>query len=86
MTISFLPVLPTGLRPILKLEDNTIVTSDLNILYSEIIKYNNKINFFEKMSAPKALLKNEIKNLQTSIDTLISNGKNGKIIKNNSNM
>lgn len=85
MIISFLPVLPAGLRPILKLEDNTIVTSDLNFLYSEIIKYNNKIEFFEKMLAPKKLIRKETKNLQEAVDTLINNGKNGKTIKNSNN-
>nr|YP_009540970.1 RNA polymerase beta' subunit [Discoplastis spathirhyncha]AYQ93473.1 RNA polymerase beta' subunit [Discoplastis spathirhyncha] len=75
MAISILPVLPPGLRPILKMEDNTIVTSDLNFLYSEIVKYNNKIKFFKKMLAPQILIRREKKNLQESIDTLINNGK-----------
>lgn len=71
MTIKFLPVLPPELRPILKLQDNVIVSSDFNILYAKIINSNNRILQLKNMKVNEKFLKKEKQILQDSIDILI---------------
>ncbi len=39
--IRILPVLSTELRPMIVLDDDTLVNSDLNVLYKHIINENN---------------------------------------------
>jgi DNA-directed RNA polymerase subunit beta' len=73
MTIKYLPVLPPNIRPIIKLTDNTIFTSDLNFIYIDIINNNNKINKLRKMLIPETFLHFEKKLLQGKIDKLIMN-------------
>ena len=77
MTIKYLPVLPANLRPIVKLQDKTIITTDLNSFYSKIIISNNKIGQFKNLSIPGIFIKNEKYLLQQTIDSLI-NGKEQK--------
>ncbi len=76
MTIKYLPVLPPNLRPIVKLQDKTIITTDLNFLYSKIIDSNNKIVKLRKMSVPENFLNNEKLILQENVDKLINNDGN----------
>lgn len=84
MTIKYLPVLPPNIRPIVRLQDKTIITTDLNFLYSKIINSNNKIIKLRKMSVPETFLNNEKNILQETVDRLISNEKNTKTeVKNN---
>ena len=78
MTITCLPVLPPNLRPIVKLQDKTIIATDLNFLYSKIIEINNKILKLRKMSVPEAFLNNEKNLLQETVDKLINNEKSTK--------
>jgi DNA-directed RNA polymerase subunit beta' len=78
MTIKYLPVLPPNIRPIVRLQDKTIITTDLNFLYSKIIESNNKIIKLRKMSVPEAFLNNEKYILQEAVDKLINNEKNNK--------
>lgn len=78
MVIKYLPVLPPNLRPILKLQDKTIITTDLNLLYAKIIESNNKIIKLRKMSVPENFLNNEKSLLQEAVDKLINNEKNIK--------
>nr|YP_009144883.1 RNA polymerase beta' subunit [Euglenaria anabaena]AKJ83330.1 RNA polymerase beta' subunit [Euglenaria anabaena] len=78
MTLKYLPVLPPNLRPILKLQDKTIITTDLNFLYAKIIEINNKIIKLRKMSVTENFLNNEKKLLQDTVDKLINNEKNTK--------
>lgn len=73
--IKYLPVLPPNIRPIVKLQDKTIITTDLNFLYSNIINSNNKIIKLRKMSVPETFLNNEKNILQDKIDKLINNEK-----------
>lgn len=72
MTIKYLPVLPPNLRPIVQLKDNSIVTTDLNYLYSNIVNSNNKIFKLRKMSVPEDFLSGEKYTLQIKVDNLIS--------------
>ena len=78
MTIKYLPVLPPNIRPIVKLQDKTIITTDLNFLYSKIIESNNKIIKLRKMSVPETFLNNEKYLLQEAVDKLINSEKNNK--------
>lgn len=78
MTIKYLPVLPPNIRPIVRLQDKTIITTDLNFLYSKIIDSNNKIVKLRKMSVPEAFLNNEKYLLQEAVDKLINNEKSNK--------
>ena len=75
MTIKYLPVLPPNLRPIVKLQDKTIIVTDVNFLYSNIININNKIIKLRKMSVPEPFLYNEKISLQDKVDKLINNEK-----------
>lgn len=75
MTIKYLPVLPPNLRPIVKLQDKTVIITDVNFLYSGIININNKILKLRKMSVPETFLYNEKVSLQDKVDKLINNEK-----------
>lgn len=76
MTIKFLPVLPPELRPIMKLQDNVIVSSDFNILYGKIINSNNRILQLKSMKINEKFLKKEKQILQEAIDSLIDKSQN----------
>jgi DNA-directed RNA polymerase subunit beta' len=72
MTIKYLPILPPNLRPIIKLTDNNIVTSQINLLYIDIINHNNKIYKLKKMLIPNLLLNKEKEILQRKVDKVIT--------------
>jgi len=72
MILKYLPVLPPDIRPIVKISDNTIVTTDLNFSYANIINVNNKILKLRKMLVPERFLNNEKLFLQQKVDALIS--------------
>ncbi len=78
MTFKILPVLPPNLRPIIKLEDKRIITTDLNQLYSKIININNKITKLKKMLIQGKYLNNEKSILQESVSELIMNNEKVK--------
>lgn len=71
MTIKILPVLPPNIRPIIKLEDKRVITTDLNQLYCKIININNKITKLKKMLIEEKYLNNEKSILQDNVNELI---------------
>jgi DNA-directed RNA polymerase subunit beta' len=75
MVITYLPILPPNLRPIVKLQDKTMITTDLNFLYAKIININNKIGKLRKMLVPEPFLINEKYTLQENVHKLIKNEK-----------
>lgn len=75
MTIKYLPVLPPNLRPIVSLQDKTVIVTDINFLYANIINTNNKIIKLRKMSVTEDFLNNEKYLLQDKVDKLIDNEK-----------
>jgi DNA-directed RNA polymerase subunit beta' len=81
MTFKFLPVLPPNVRPIIKLEDKKIITTDLNQLYCKIININNKITKLKKMLIQEKYLNNEKSILQESVNELIINNEKIKTKK-----
>ena len=79
MILTVLPVIPPGLRPMIQLEGGRFATSDLNELYRRIITRNNRLLRLLEIDAPQLIIRNEKRLLQEAVDTLIDNGKRGKI-------
>ena len=85
MILSILPVLPPALRPMIQLEGGRFATSDLNELYRRIISRNNRLLRLLEIDAPQLVIRNEKRLLQEAVDTLIDNGKRGKIALSSNN-
>ena len=79
MILTILPVLPPALRPMIQLEGGRFATSDLNELYRRIITRNNRLLKLLQIDAPQLIIRNEKRMLQEAVDTLIDNGKRGKV-------
>ena len=79
LIITILPVIPPALRPMIQLEGGRFATSDLNELYRRIITRNNRLLRLLEIDAPQLIIRNEKRMLQEAVDTLIDNGKRGKI-------
>nr|NP_041950.1 RNA polymerase beta' subunit [Euglena gracilis]P23580.1 RecName: Full=DNA-directed RNA polymerase subunit beta'; AltName: Full=PEP; AltName: Full=Plastid-encoded RNA polymerase subunit beta'; Short=RNA polymerase subunit beta' [Euglena gracilis]CAA35053.1 RNA polymerase subunit [Euglena gracilis]CAA50137.1 RNA polymerase subunit [Euglena gracilis] len=71
--IHFLPVLPPDIRPVVKLQDGTVIMTDLNFLYIDIIYGNNKIIKLRKFLLPEEFMLNEKRSLQVKVDAFINN-------------
>lgn len=80
MVITILPVIPPALRPMIQLEGGRFATSDLNELYRRIITRNNRLLRLLEIDAPQLIIRNEKRMLQEAVDTLIDNGKRGKLL------
>ena len=80
MILTILPVIPPALRPIIKLEGGRFASSDLNEMYRRIITRNNRLLRLLEIDAPQVIIRNEKRMLQEAVDTLIDNGKRGKIV------
>jgi len=78
--LSILPVIPPALRPMIQLEGGRFATSDLNELYRRIITRNNRLLRLLEIDAPQLIIRNEKRMLQEAVDTLIDNGKRGKLV------
>nr|YP_009184840.1 beta' subunit of RNA polymerase [Jenufa perforata]ALO62892.1 beta' subunit of RNA polymerase [Jenufa perforata] len=78
MILSFLPVLPPDLRPILKMQDQ-IAASDLNRLYQRVLYRNERLKKFLNDSAMSYSyeMKYAQRLLQEAVDNLLQNGKAG---------
>jgi DNA-directed RNA polymerase subunit beta' len=63
----------------IQLEGGRFATSDLNELYRRIITRNNRLLRLLEIDAPQLIIRNEKRMLQEAVDTLIDNGKRGKI-------
>ena len=75
MVLKVLPVLPPDLRPLVPLEGGRFATSDLNDLYRRVINRNNRLKKLLEIKAPDVILRNEMRMLQESVDTLFDNGR-----------
>ena len=85
MILSILPVIPPALRPMIQLEGGRFATSDLNELYRRILTRNNRLLRLLEIDAPQLIIRNEKRLLQEAVDTLIDNGKRGKIALSSNN-
>ncbi len=79
MIFTILPVIPPALRPMIQLEGGRFATSDLNELYRRIIARNNRLLRLLEIDAPPSVIRNEKRMLQEAVDSLIDNGKRGKL-------
>ena len=79
MVMDILLVLPPDLRPTLFMDDGTIAESDLNALYGRVIRKNRNIRTMRRLWAPEILLDCEKRQLQTSVDCLLHNGRTASI-------
>ena len=76
--MSYLPVLPPDLRPMVQLDGGRFATSDLNDLYRRVINRNNRLLKLKEMYAPEIIIRNEKRMLQEAVDALIDNGRRGR--------
>ena len=79
MILEVLPVIPPALRPMIQLEGGRFASSDLNELYRRIITRNTRLLRLLQVDAPELIIRNEKRMLQEAIDSLIDNGRRGKI-------
>ena len=80
MILEILPVLPPELRPLVPLDGGRFATSDLNDLYRRVINRNNRLRRLLDLRAPEIIVKNEKRMLQESVDSLLDNGRRGKVM------
>ena len=79
MMLTALPVLPPDLRPLVPLEGGRFATSDLNDLYRRVINRNNRLKRLMALGAPDIIIANEKRMLQEAVDSLMDNGRRGKV-------
>lgn len=71
--LTFLPVIPPNLRPIIQLSGGRFATSDLNDLYRRVINRNNRLKELQELKAPEVICRNEKRMLQEAVDALLDN-------------
>jgi DNA-directed RNA polymerase subunit beta' len=71
MILTFLPVIPPDLRPMVQLSGGRFASSDLNDLYRRVINRNNRLKHLIDLGAPEIILRNEKRMLQEAVDALI---------------
>ena len=87
MVMNNLPVIPCGLRPITKLEENdTIATTQINNLYRRVILINERLKYYLDLNKKfkvffSEIIHNEKRRLQKAIDQLLY----GSVNKRNDN-
>jgi DNA-directed RNA polymerase subunit beta' len=79
MIFTRLPVIPPALRPMIQLEAGRFAIADLNELYRRIITRNNRLLRMLEIDSPQLVIRNEKRLLQEAVDSLIDNGKRGKL-------
>lgn len=80
MITDVLPVLPPDLRPLVPLDGGRFATSDLNDLYRRVINRNNRLKRLLDLKAPDIIVRNEKRMLQEAVDSLLDNGRRGKVM------
>ena len=80
MILEVLPVLPPELRPLVPLDGGRFATSDLNDLYRRVINRNNRLRRLLELRAPEIICRNEKRMLQEAVDSLLDNGRRGKVM------
>lgn len=85
MVLSYIPVIPPELRPLVPLEGGRFATSDLNDLYRRVIIRNNRLKRLMDIKAPEVILRNEKRMLQEAVDALFDNSRRGSAVRSDSN-
>nr|YP_010337544.1 RNA polymerase beta' subunit [Dixoniella grisea]UNJ17129.1 RNA polymerase beta' subunit [Dixoniella grisea] len=80
MVLLTIPVIPPDLRPMVQLDGGRFATADLNEFYRRIINRNNRLNRLKSILAPEIIIRNEKRMLQEAVDSLMDNGRRGKVI------
>ena len=80
MILSVLPVIPPDLRPLVPLEGGRFATSDLNDLYRRVINRNNRLKRLLQINTPDVIIRNEKRMLQEAVDSLLDNGRHGRVV------
>jgi DNA-directed RNA polymerase subunit beta' len=80
MVMSYVPVIPPDLRPMVQLDGGRFATSDLNDLYRRVINRNNRLARLQEILAPEIIVRNEKRMLQEAVDALIDNGRRGRTV------
>ena len=85
MVLSYIPVIPPELRPLVPLEGGRFATSDLNDLYRRVIIRNNRLRRLIDIKAPEVILRNEKRMLQEAVDALFDNSRRGSAVRSDNN-
>lgn len=85
MVLSYIPIIPPELRPLVPLEGGRFATSDLNDLYRRVIIRNNRLRKLIEIKAPEVILRNEKRMLQESVDALFDNSRRASAIRSENN-
>ncbi|ESR27480.1 DNA-directed RNA polymerase subunit beta' [Lutibaculum baratangense] len=80
MIMTYIPVIPPDLRPLVPLDGGRFATSDLNDLYRRVINRNNRLKRLIELRAPDIIIRNEKRMLQEAVDALFDNGRRGRVI------
>ena len=83
--LSYIPVIPPELRPLVPLEGGRFATSDLNDLYRRVIIRNNRLKRLMDIKAPEVILRNEKRMLQEAVDALFDNSRRGSAVRSDNN-
>jgi len=73
MFLTYLPVIPPELRPMVQLDGGRYASSDLNDLYRRVINRNNRLKRLLELNAPEVIVRNERRMLQEAVDALLDN-------------
>lgn len=75
--LTIFPVMPAGLRPLMRLDDDVFAVSNINELYKTILIKNNRIKKLKKFRTNSTLALEILErgNLQRTIDILLHNNK-----------
>ncbi|KAL5097773.1 hypothetical protein RYX36_002100, partial [Vicia faba] len=87
MVLCLLPVLPPELRSIIQIDDDKLMSSDINELYRRVIYRNNTLIdlLTTSRSTPEELVMCQEKLVQEVVDTLLDNGIRGQPMKDGNN-
>ncbi|CAI9265941.1 unnamed protein product [Lactuca saligna] len=87
MVLRLLPVLPPELRPIYHIDEDKLVTSDINEIYRRIIYRNNTLKdlLTTSIATPEELIISQEKLLQEAVDALLDNGICGQPMRDDHN-
>jgi DNA-directed RNA polymerase subunit beta' len=81
MMLTYLPVLPPDLRPLVALDGGKFAVSDVNDLYRRVINRNQRLKRLLELEAPEIIVRNEKRMLQEAVDALFDNGRRGNAVK-----
>ena len=73
MFLTYLPIVPPELRPMVQLDGGRYASSDLNDLYRRVINRNNRLKRLVELNAPEVIIRNERRMLQEAVDALLDN-------------